>query len=319
MGERDLLPRRLGGGRRGGHAVPRAAPREPVVAAHGPAVRHRRSRVGRLHRRGAGAAAGPRRFRRPRLPLRHQSPLLPLRAHRRQGGAAGRAPTAGDDVPRCRLAGACPRALPVRHEGLPRAARRERRAAHPRLRRRRARPRGLRRRAPEGQGGAGGQRARAIPVVRGQHVPAGARGDRPAHRRPGDGAGAPARGQPAPEAMEEVRHVRLRGRAQRPLRRSRRRRRPRHADRAERAAHPGRHLRSHQRADRGRPGSTHRTRRRRRAACTRPSATRTTTTRTTGPTCPCRAGSRPARPRSTERPISPRPRSAGTGPPSGRR
>ena len=62
-----------------------------------------------------------------------------------------------------------------------------------------------------------------------------------------------ARRQPAAEALEEVRHARLRRRPQRALRRSRRRRPARHADRAEHPARARRRLRSHQRADRGHP------------------------------------------------------------------
>ena len=132
------------GRRRGRHAVPRAAHGQRAAAADEPAVRDRRSGVGRLHAskcrcRPLSLADMAGRG----LPLPHQPPLLPVRADRRQRGAAGRAPADREDAS-ASPSGASWRsvAVPLRHDALLHAAGRERGPAHPRLHRRQAGARG---------------------------------------------------------------------------------------------------------------------------------------------------------------------------------
>ena len=58
------------------------------------------------------------RYGRHRLPLPHQPPLLPVRAHRRQPRAAGRAPAPGEATARRRVEGAGVGRVPLRHAAL---------------------------------------------------------------------------------------------------------------------------------------------------------------------------------------------------------
>ena len=237
VGQRDLLPRRLGRRRGGRQAVPRAAHGQRPDAAASARSSSRATPSGTITRsRSALRPLSLEDMAGRRLPLPHQPPSLPVRLDGGQRARLAVRLPLEEKFRVAELAGAGHGGVPLRHRPLLPAQGREPRG-------RRSAPTSTTSsilsaedaRAPPGQGGAHRQHPRPLPRLPRRRR---RRRDEASHRRRGSRdreaelAGLRGR-EPAAEALEEVRHPEVRRRAERPLRRPRRRRQARHADRPE--------------------------------------------------------------------------------------